>query len=755
MSNGVVFVGREKEIEDFRSAVNSLEDGGRAMLVVGAAGYGKSTLLREFERRCKEDEKIIEKGEVIVIRDEFSRSDDPLSFLSRVQEAWLKEVNTKSMKIIGGVKKYRTYLEGAIDAIATGASLLSPAGALISSMKMGLPSMPKLPQNMGFLLQAFVVDLAEFNKDNPDKRLVLLFDEYHKISNEDIFNAMFDDIIENLPKIKNVLLVIASREKMVEADAEPLKLFKEYETASFFKENLGIEDKKLVAKAQRLLHGHPYSLGLLLRISKEKDANIEDVIERLPETEVDDYLHKEFFDGLPENVQRFLRKVCVLHILDENVCKFVISSEDFDETACYNILNQLQKQMVLDELGKVKTLRLYRLHDLFRDFLMAMNEPSLPGLHLKAAEYYKNKIEKGRSDKRINITDVRFALYHLQESKDLYALAELLNEYIEGLHMLGYVLESLNYLTNINIDNISKPNLKSILLHHYGITLHLLGKYDEALDKHNKSLEIKETLGDQRGIASTLHEIAMIHHVKGDCDGALDKYNKSLEIEEKFGDQRGIAYTLHQIAMIHQAKGEYNEALDKYNKSLEIKEKLGDQRGIATTLHGIAMIHQARGEYDEALEKYNESFEIEKKLGNQSGIATTLHGIAMIHQARGEYDEALEKYNESLEIEKKLGDQSGIAQTFHQIANVHFLKGEYDEALNKYNQSLEIDKKLGDQRGRAYTQAQMGLLYANLNKKDKAIENMQRALEIFEKIGLENDAKRAKAQIEKIRKSGN
>jgi hypothetical protein len=32
-------------------------------------------------------------------------------------------VNPKSMKIIGGVEKYRTYLEGAIDAIATGTSL--------------------------------------------------------------------------------------------------------------------------------------------------------------------------------------------------------------------------------------------------------------------------------------------------------------------------------------------------------------------------------------------------------------------------------------------------------------------------------------------------------------------------------------------------------------------------------------------------------------------------------------------------------
>lgn len=577
------------------------------------------------------------------------------------------------MKIIGGVKKYRTYLEGAIDAIATGASLLSPAGALISSMKMGLPSMPKLPQNMGFLLQAFVADLAEFNKNNPDKRLVLLFDEYHKISNEDIFNAMFDDIIENLPKTKNVLLVIASRKQMVEADVEPLKLFREYETATFLKENLGITDKKLIANAQRLLRGHPYSLGLLLRISKEKGVDIEDVIERLPETEVDDYLHKEFFDRLPENVQRFLRKVCVLQILDENVCKFVISSEDFDETACHNILNQLQKLMILDELGKIKTLRLYKLHDLFRDFLITMNETSLLELHLKAAEYYTNKIKKEQEDEGIVITDVRFALYHFHESREVNAFVELLNEYLEELLMLGYVIESLNYFNNINFEEISDTNLKSCAFHNYGNMLLLIGEYEEALDKFNQSLKIAEKLGDQRNIARTLHQIARIHQDKCDYEGALDKFNQSLQIFEKLGDKVGTAKTLHNVAIIHQDKGEYEEALNKYNRSLEIEEKLDDQRG--------------------------------------------------------------------------------IAQTLHQIANVHFSKGENDEALDKYNESLEIEKKLGDQRSMAYTQAQMGLLYTILNKKDKAIEYTQEALEIFEKIGLENDAKKAKAQIEKIRKS--
>ncbi len=753
MSNGVVFVGREKEIGDFRSAVNSLEDRGRAMLVVGAAGYGKSALLREFERRCKE-EKII-KGKVIVIRDEFSRSDDPLSFLSRVQEAWLKEVNPKSMKIIGGVEKYRTYLEGAIDAIATGASLLLPAGALISLMKMGFPSMQKLPQNTGFLLQAFVADLAEFGRNNPDKRLILIFDEYHKISNEDIFNAMFNDIIENLPKIKNVMLVIASRSLMLAAYVEPLrvKLFNEYETASFLKKNLGIEDKELIAKAQKKLRGYPYSLGLLMRVSKE--TSIEEVIENLPANDVDDYLQKEVFKTLPDNVQRFLRKVCVLHILDENICKFVMNQENYDETACSNILSQLQSLTVLDEFGKVKMLRLYRLDNLFRDFLMALNDASLPELHLRASEYYKKKIEKGRADERIDITDVRFALYHLCKSGDINAFVKLLNEYEERLRIFGYLNELLSYFNNINFEKISEDDVKSTVLHNYGVALYLTGKYNEALEKYNESLQILEKLDGQRQrrITQTLQGIAAIQRAKGNYKGALDKYEQSLKIEEKLDDQRGIATTLHEIAIILQHKGKYDEALDKYNRSLDIRKKQDDQLGIAKTLHQIAMIHQEKKEYDKAMEKYNQSLEIKKKFGHKRGIAQTLHQIAMIHQLIKEYDKAMEKYNQSLKEFKELGDQRNIAYTLHNIAKTHQDKDERDKALDKYNQSLEIAEKLDDQRFIATTYLEIGLLYIQIGKREDAIEYTQKALDIFETIDLENEAKKAKAQIETIRKS--
>jgi tetratricopeptide (TPR) repeat protein len=102
-------------------------------------------------------------------------------------------------------------------------------------------------------------------------------------------------------------------------------------------------------------------------------------------------------------------------------------------------------------------------------------------------------------------------------------------------------------------------------------------------------------------------------------------------------------------------------------------------------------------------------------------------------------------------IDEKIGNQLSIATALNNIAIILVKKGEYDEALEKYKLSMEINKKLGDQPGIAYTQVQIGLLYSYMSKKEDAIESTQKALDIFEKIGLENEARKAKAQIKKLR----
>lgn len=283
-----------------------------------------------------------------------------------------------------------------------------------------------------------------------------------------------------------------------------------------------------------------------------------------------------------------------------------------------------------------------------------------------------------------------------------------------------------------------------------GLIHYFRGEYDEALEKYKQSIAIYKRIGNQLSVATALNNIAIILMIKGEYDMALEKYKQSMEIRKNLGDQRGVAIALNNIALIHQDKGEYDEALEKYAQSIEINNKIGNQRGIAQTLHNIATIHQDKGEYDKALEKYKQALDIKERLDDQGGIASTLHQIATIHTIKGEYNEALDKYKQSMDIAKKLGDQRGIAAILHSIGIIQQNKGEYEEALEKYRQSMEINNKIGNQRSIAYILAQMGLLYSQIGKKQEAIESTQKALDLFEKIGLENEARKAKAQIEKM-----
>ncbi len=190
---------------------------------------------------------------------------------------------------------------------------------------------------------------------------------------------------------------------------------------------------------------------------------------------------------------------------------------------------------------------------------------------------------------------------------------------------------------------------------------------------------------------------------------------------------------------------ELNERYKQYSDLLNEYKKKGivDDYKFADWYFKLGVIHDLKGEYNEALKQFNQSIEIWKKLDEQRGIAYSLHNIATIYQDKGEYDKALEMYNQSLEIKKKLGDQRGVAQILHQIAMIHEDKGD--------KQSLKIKEKLGDQQGIAYTLAQMGLFYSDIGKKEEAIEYTQKAIDIFEKIGLENEARKAKDQIKKMR----
>lgn len=103
-------------------------------------------------------------------------------------------------------------------------------------------------------------------------------------------------------------------------------------------------------------------------------------------------------------------------------------------------------------------------------------------------------------------------------------------------------------------------------------------------------------------MATSLYQIGRIQQSRGDYEQALEYYQRSLEIKEELGDRASVAKSLHNIGIIQQERGDFEQALDYYQQSLKIKEELDDRAGVAISLGQIGKLLIETGLFAEAFE---------------------------------------------------------------------------------------------------------------------------------------------------------
>ena len=132
--------------------------------------------------------------------------------------------------------------------------------------------------------------------------------------------------------------------------------------------------------------------------------------------------------------------------------------------------------------------------------------------------------------------------------------------------------------------------------HHLGMLAQDRGDYDAAEPLYRRSLEIKERIGDQAGMAASYHHLGILAQDRGDYDAAEPLYRRSLEIMERIGDQAGMAASYDQLGMLAQDRGDYDAAEPLYRRSLEISERIGDQAFTANSYHNLGKLERGSRE---------------------------------------------------------------------------------------------------------------------------------------------------------------
>ena len=169
----------------------------------------------------------------------------------------------------------------------------------------------------------------------------------------------------------------------------------------------------------------------------------------------------------------------------------------------------------------------------------------------------------------------------------------------------------------------------------YGLQGHahyLLGNYPRALEYHEKSLAIREEIGDKESIANSLFAIGTIYFGQGDYPRALECFKKALAIREEIGDKLNTANMLGNIGNNYYFLADYPRALEYLKKGLAVHEEIGNKDGIAHVLAGIGIIYLSQVDYPRALEYLEKARSINEETGNKPFLAGNLGKLSLLRR---------------------------------------------------------------------------------------------------------------------------
>src|SRR6266511_363300 len=257
--------------------------------------------------------------------------------------------------------------------------------------------------------------------------------------------------------------------------------------------------------------------------------------------------------------------------------------------------------------------------------------------------------------------------------------------------------------------------------------------------------ELRAAIGNDRALheARGLYEDARKLRREGKYDEALQLVERSLEIRERLlgPDHPDVATAINSLAILHRQKGQYAKAEQLCRRSLAIRESaLGpDHPHVADSLNNLASIYYNQGDFPKADLLFRRALMIrEKALGpSHLDVAQSLSNLIVLYRDTGEYAKAAPLSQRALAIfEERLGPEHlDVAQALNNTASLYWSRGDYAEAEPLFRRALAIrEKTLGPEHPDVASSLNgLGTLYHNRGECAKAEPFYQRALAIWEK----------------------
>ncbi len=245
----------------------------------------------------------------------------------------------------------------------------------------------------------------------------------------------------------------------------------------------------------------------------------------------------------------------------------------------------------------------------------------------------------------------------------------------------------------------AQPEIRARMLDVIGRVYVNLGLYDDALDLHQRSVELQRHLhGDSHPeVATSLEQLALAHRLRRNFEAAEPLYAEALDIRRRLNeDPAAVAEALQGLALTLRDLGKADSAEVLIRELLDVRTKTFGTAHFLTIAarHDLAFVLRAKGELDSAEAMYL-SLIPQLRAHGDSGrrlLGSAFNNLAFLYSRKQQPGEAERWYREALPLERVRGREPNLVTLLNNLAWVLHVQGKYAEAEAALEERLSVSQ---------------------------------------------------------------
>lgn len=258
--------------------------------------------------------------------------------------------------------------------------------------------------------------------------------------------------------------------------------------------------------------------------------------------------------------------------------------------------------------------------------------------------------------------------------------------------------------------------------------------WDDWENTHKLGLSAAEETGDKIGAAVMRRSLGMLYRELGRFDEATQELNKSLELFEALDDELSAAVVRRHLGDTHRYQGFLGEAITSFTSALRVFESSGDLRSAAGALNGLADARRGLSQWKQSEEGFDQCIALYRQLDDPLNVARAKVRFSLVFRDRYLNHRAEPLLTDGLRTFRELEDRRWEARTLRHLGIVCRNEGRLDEALNYFDQCLPIFEELLDRRGIAVASRNRGDTYRRAEDYARAEHDLEQALRLFREL---------------------